>query len=129
MNRNDIIKTLKMYNFNKENYIVISGAAMVLLGIKEITNDIDISVTDEYYRYLLKNFECKFERINEYGEKVYFIDDLINFSRTYYKEDKYYIENIPIQSPLDIIELKKKLNRPKDIIDIEKINKYLEDNS
>ena len=65
MNKKDIIDTLKKYNFDSTKYIVISSAAMVLLGIKDTTKDIDIAVSDDYYEYLLKNYNCKFERINE----------------------------------------------------------------
>ena len=98
MNKKDIIDTLKKYNFDSTKYIVISSAAMVLLGIKDTTKDIDIAVSDDYYEYLLKNYNCKFERINEYGKKVYFIHDIINFSSTYYKNNRLIIEEIPIQT-------------------------------
>ena len=124
MNKKDIINILNKYKFDKDNYIVISGAAMVLYGIKDTTSDIDIAVSDEYYDYLLSNYNCTFERINEYNEKVYFIDNIINFSRTYYNEKKEYISNIPVQSIEKILELKQHLNRDKDKIDIEKIKKY-----
>ena len=85
MNKEEILKVLKKYNFDKDKYIVISGAAMVLLGIKESTSDIDISVTKDYYDYLLENYNCTFEKVNEYNNKVYFIDNIINFGFDYYK--------------------------------------------
>ena len=97
---------------------------MVLYGIKDTTSDIDIAVSDDYYSYLLSNYKCTFERVNEYDEKVYFIDNIINFSRTYYQENKDYINNIPLQSIEKLLELKQYLNRDKDKIDIEKIKKY-----
>lgn len=125
MNRKDIINTLKKYNFDSTKYIVISSAAMVLLGIKDTTKDIDIAVSDDYYEYLLKNYNCKFERINEYGKKVYFIHDIINFSSTYYKNNRLIIEEIPIQTANDILELKLFLKREKDYKDIELIKEYI----
>lgn len=125
MNKKDIIDTLKKYNFNSTKYIVISSAAMVLLGIKDTTKDIDIAVSDDYYEYLLKNYNCKFERINEYGKKVYFIHDIINFSSTYYKNNRLIIEEIPIQTANDILELKLFLKREKDYKDIELIKEYI----
>lgn len=45
MNKDKIIEVLKKYNFDKNSYVVISGAAMTMLGIKDKTNDIDIAVT------------------------------------------------------------------------------------
>ena len=125
MSKEDIIKKLKEYNFDKESYLVISGAAMVLLGIKDKTSDIDISVTEKYNDYLLNNYNCTFERINEYNKQAYFIDNIINFSTTYYTDNKVFVDNIPVQAPEEILDLKKKLNREKDKIDIEKIEKYM----
>ena len=125
MNKKDIRDTLKKYNFDSTKYIVISSAAMVLLGIKDTTKDIDIAVSDDYYEYLLKNYNCKFERINEYGKKVYFIHDIINFSSTYYKNNRLIIEEIPIQTANDILELKLFLKREKDYKDIELIKEYI----
>lgn len=125
MNKKDIIDTLKKYNFDSTKYIVISSAAMVLLGIKDTTKDIDIAVSDDYYEYLLKNYNCKFERINECGKKVYFIHDIINFSSTYYKNNRLIIEEIPIQTANDILELKLFLKREKDYKDIELIKEYI----
>lgn len=126
MNKKNIIDLLHKYNFDSDKYLVISGAAMVLLGLKEQTSDIDIAVTEDYYEYLLDHYDCTFERINEYGKKVYFIDNIINFSTSYYTDDKIIINEIPIQKPKNILKLKKSLNREKDKIDIERIKVFIE---
>lgn len=125
MNKQQIIKILKQYNFDSKEYIVISGAAMVLLGIKESTNDIDIAVTSNYYNYLLSKYECILEIINQYGVKVYFIDNIINFSTSYYSKNKIFIDNIPVQSIQDIVNLKSKLNREKDKKDMKLIEEFI----
>ena len=106
MNKTEIIKILRKYNFDKDKYLVISGAAMVLLGIKESTSDIDISVTKDYYNYLLKNYNCTFEKINEYNREVYFIDNIINFGIDYYKKEIIFVEDFPVQIPENILKLK-----------------------
>ena len=77
MNKKDIIKILKEYKLDTNNFIVISGASMVLQGIKDTTSDIDIAVKKDYYNYLLKNYNCTFDKINKYNNKVYFIDNVI----------------------------------------------------
>lgn len=125
MNKEEIIELLNKYNFDKNKYLVISGAAMVLLGIKENTGDIDIAVTDDYYNYLIKNISCTIDRINEYGKTSYSIDQIIDFCTTYYEEDKNFVENIPVQKPEKILVLKKNLNREKDIKDIKLIEEFL----
>lgn len=126
MNKKEIIRILKKYNFDTKEYVVISGACMVLHGIKEETSDIDIAVSKKYYKFLLKNYNCEFERINEFGEKIYFIDDIINFGKTYYSKNIEYIDDIPILNIDELIKLKRNLNRKKDIKDLKLIYKYKE---
>lgn len=123
LHRDDIIKILKELNLDSNNYIVISGAAMVLLGIKEYTTDIDIAVTKDYYNYLLSNYDCVYERTNEFGNKCYLINDNLNFGIDYYSDNNINIDGIPVQTPNDLIKLKEFLHRDKDTIDIELIKK------
>ena len=127
MNKKEIIKKLKEYNFDINNYMVISGAAMVILGLKESTHDIDIAVAKDYYDYLLNNYDCKFDRVNEFNNKCYIIDDIINFGIDYYNKYNKKVNNIPVQSINDILKLKQFLNRKKDIEDIEKIKIYIKE--
>ena len=61
-NKENILKTLNKYNFDSQNYIVISGAALVLQNVKEYTSDIDITVSNELYNQLLKKYSCTFEK-------------------------------------------------------------------
>lgn len=125
MNRKQILEVLKEYNFDKNEYLVISSAAMVILGIKETTSDIDIAVTHTYYNYLLKNKPCVFERVNEYGKECYLIDNIVNFCTTYYEDNKIFIDGIPVQEPQKILELKRSLNREKDKKDIRLIKEFI----
>ena len=114
MTKEDIINTINKYKFNKEEFIIISGAALVLHDIKDTAKDIDIWVSDEYQDYLLSNYKCQFERINEYGNKAYLIDNIINFGTSFKPNEFVLIEGIKVSSIKDILELKKFLNRDKD---------------
>ena len=128
LDKKSIIKILNDYNLDKNKYMLISGAALVFHGIKNKTHDIDIAVDKDYYNLLLKKYDCKFDRINEFNNDTYFIDDFINFGTDYYK-DKYDInDGIKVQSINDIKQLKSFLNRKKDINDIRCINEYLINN-
>ena len=122
MNKEQIIKILKKYKLNNKEYIVISGAAMVILGIKEKTNDIDISVTKEYYEYLKNNYNVTFDKINRYNNEVYFIDNVINFGIDYYTENYINVDGINVESPNEILKLKRSLNR-----EIKLIENYMKD--
>ena len=126
MNREDIINTLKNYNLDTSKYIVIAGAAMTMLGLKEQTHDIDIAVTKDYYEYLKDNYDCKLEWCNEDND-VYYIDGIINFGVNYYNGDHLIIDEIQVQKPEDIIKIKQIFGREKDMEDIKLIKKYMGD--
>ena len=125
MNKEEILNKLKEYNLDSKNFIIIGSAALVLKGIKESTHDIDIAVTKEYNDYLLDTFDCKFEKeIDKY--KVYYIDNIINFSTHYYNDFKgEIVEGYLVQTPKEVLTLKRKLNREKDQSDIKLILNYL----
>lgn len=125
MNKNEILKILREYNLDSNEYMVISSASLVLQGIKETTKDINIAVSEKYYNYLINNFDVEFEKEN-LGVKVYYINRVINFSTNYYNRDEVIMyEGLPIQSLEGIRNLKVSLNRSNDIEDINLIDKYL----
>ena len=122
--KNDILKILNKYNFNQKDYIVLSGASLVLQNIKEYTFDIDIAVSNELYSEILEKYNCLFEKqIDNYN--IWFIDNIINFSNHYYSEAKYmYLFGLQVHTIDSIFELKSNLNRLKDNQDIELIEAF-----
>ena len=118
MNRIEIIKELKKYNFDIKRYIVISGAAMVLHGLKDDTPDIDISISEDYEEELLEDYMAVLEHTNLNGTRAYIIDDNVNFGVNYYTKPSEYIEGLPVQNIEEIIKLKESLNREKDQKDL-----------
>lgn len=129
MNKEEILTLLNRYPLPKEEFIVISGAAMVLLGIKEETNDIDIAVSSRLFKRILEQYDCKFEKTDQFNNKIYFIDDIINFGQNYYDVDYLIYQKYQVQTPQAIKVLKKNLNRAKDQKDIALIDKYLKENN
>ena len=118
LNKKDILEILKKYNFNPNEYIIISSAALVLQDVKEYTTDIDITCTNELYNNLLENYDYTFEKnVGQY--KVWYIDNLINFSNHYYNEFEYIeLLGYKVQTIESVLNLKKNLNREKDKDDI-----------
>jgi len=131
LNKDNILKTLKEYNFDSQNYIIISGAALVLQNVKEYTSDIDITVSNELYANLLKKYNCSFEKkFDNYS--VWFIDDIINFSNHYYGKIEYIeLFGYKVQTIDSVLKSKKELNRSKDKKDIQYIKNFykLKDNA
>lgn len=130
MNKKQILEVLKKYHLDPTQYIVISGAAMVIYGLKKETQDIDIAVTKELYQKLEKEYECELEKYDEATQcNIYYIDHILNFGTNFYDEKNYvYVDGIRVQDINGIIRLKKKLNRAKDKIDLIKIENFLERN-
>ena len=124
MNREDVLNTLNKYHFPREEFIVLSGAALVLFGVKLETGDIDITVTKKLYKEILKAYKCEFEKINPFGNEVYFLDSVINFSNSYIEAENVYMEGDRVQTPESVKTLKLTLNRDKDKSDIEAIEKW-----
>ena len=129
MTKKDIIETVNNYNLNKDRFIIISGAALVLQNFSNQTHDIDIWVSKDYYEHLLSNFICEFDRINEFGNKAFMIDDVINFSFDFCPKNYVYINGYKVASLRDCYNVKKLLNRDKDkklLLKLEKeLNKRL----
>ena len=125
MNKDQIISIIEKYKLDKSKFIVISGAALVLLGQEKTTKDIDIWCDNCYCDYMLSNYDCKFERTNEFGEKAYLIDNMINFGVSFKPKQIEIIEGIQCASLRDVLELKKFLNRDKDRNIISKLEHYL----
>lgn len=125
MTKKDILDILEKYDFDKKEFIILSGASLVLQNVKEETRDIDITVSEYLYNKLLNDYNCIFEKeVNNY--LVWFIDDIINFSIHYYDEIEYIDYNgYKIQSLESILKLKESLNRDKDKSDIEKIKRLI----
>jgi len=126
LNKEQIELILNNASLAKDKFIIISGAALVMYGIKEFTSDIDISVSKEYLDFLLNNYAWTIEKFDEKNNTyVYFIDDVINFSTNYYDVDNHIVDGYRLQTIASILELKEKLNREKDKNDIIKIKEYM----
>ena len=129
MTKKDIIETLNNYNLDKDKFIIISGAALVLQNFSNQTHDIDIWVSKDYYEHLLSNFICEFDRINEFGNKAFMIDDVLNFSFDFCPKNYVYINGYKVASLRDCYNVKKLLNIDKDkklLLKLEKeLNKRL----
>lgn len=125
MNKQEILENLKKYNLENQDFIIIGSAALVLQGLKEKCNDIDIATSLKCNNFLLKNFKCDIETEID-GYKIYIIDNIINFSTHYYEDFKgNIIDGYSTQTIEEVLKLKKLLNREKDQNDIKLIIEYL----
>ena len=125
MKKIELLNLLKELNFPKDEYYVLSGASLVLRGIKKEANDLDLCISEELFNEIKDKYnlaegnknECGFYKINDNLEIV------VNKKEDFKMEigEKYNLEDLQT-----ILDFKIKRNKPKDKEDIENIKKYLE---
>ncbi|MGN0168197.1 MAG: hypothetical protein ACI4AB_09155 [Acetatifactor sp.] len=124
MNRADIIQRLKEIKFDAGEYWVITGAAMVLYGIKEVTSDIDLGCSKKMADELEeKGYGVTL--LDDGTRRIQFQDDIEIFENWLFDKVQM-IENIPVVSIDGLVAMKKALGREKDFEDIRRIEVYKE---
>lgn len=119
MKKQDIIEKLKKINIDKNKFIVLSGASMVVQGVKEETEDIDLSTNKEYFDIIKwKQRESAIGTIVKYCEIFEIGYDF------YYTKDTIKIEGFNFLKLEKILEIKEKYKRQKDKEDIFLLKKY-----
>ena len=109
MNKLEIFKELEKLDLPKDKYIVISGASLVVQDIIDETDDIDLTCTREFYDKLdwptrigAFGVEVKYKYCFEIGCNLPEYQDIV------------LINSYRFLSLEECLEIKKRLNRPKD---------------
>ena len=120
MNKNDIFDSLNNLKLDKNKYIVIGDASLVVQGVIAETKDISLACSKDYFdesKWDITNDECM-NLIKRY--------DSFLLSSNYYDEKNVIIINdYKFMTIEKILYIKKILNRKKDKKIIEKIDLYL----
>lgn len=119
MNRQVFINGLEEMNLPKEEFIVLSGGSLLLRGIRKKTADYDLCVSKKLAK-----------RINLYDlpkdDKGYYVpfkncQMLDNFDEIQFDVvDGYQCETLN-----SVLRFKRKMGRPKDLVDIKSIKEHL----
>ncbi len=123
LNRNQILDKLKSLNFFQNQYCVMTGAALVLHGVRPETNDIDIGCTSKLFKELLNK---GFELIKKNKFEAIVIDGCIEIFEDWVPDNIELIEGIPVADINSIRVYKERLGREKDLKDIVLIDRFLE---
>ena len=124
MKKIELLNLLKELNFPKDEYYVLSGASLVLRGIKEEANDLDLCISKELFNQIKDKFNLTDERKNECG--FYKINDNLEIVVDKKEDFKMEIgEKYNLEDLQTILDFKLKRNKLKDKDDIENIKKYL----
>ena len=122
MNKQDIINRLKEFPYSKDEYWVITGSAMVLYGIRELTHDIDMGCSSKMADQLEKDGYVP--TLTESGNRKFIIGDEIEIFENWKYGSIERIDGVPVLSLDGLIEMKKSLGREKDHRDIALIEEF-----
>ena len=128
MKKVELLNLLEKLNFPKDEYYVLSGASLVLRGIREEASDLDLCISEELFNQIEDKYELTDDKKNECG--FYKIHD--NLEVVVNKKEKFKMEEgekYNLEDLKTILDFKIKRNKPKDQKDIENIKKYLEENN
>lgn len=124
-----LLSQLDDLDLPKDQYAIFGSGPLAIRGIRE-ANDIDILVAPSLFEKLEKEYPTR--KINgnklvEIGE----IEAMITWPNTSSEKVQEMIQNseqingYPFVSLKNLIDSKKKMGRPKDLVDIDLIEKYL----
>ena len=119
MNRQRFIERLNELGYSKSDYMILSGGSLLLRGLRDETADIDLSISLR----LADKLDLEHIEKDEVGCFVPFEDVQLKAdmdSRSFEE-----IDGFRCQTLQDILALKRRLMRPKDIADIQKIEGFL----
>ena len=121
MTRQQFITKLEEFGFPKSEYMILSGGSLLIRGLREETADFDLCVSEK----LADNLAMEDCPTDEYGMYVPFEDVQMKGGM----EERNYdvIDGFCCQTLEDILALKKRLMRPKDLPDIERIEAWMEE--
>ncbi|MDO4283655.1 MAG: hypothetical protein Q4D02_08485 [Clostridia bacterium] len=128
MNKTELLNLLNELNFPKDEYYVLSGASLVLRGIREKAGDLDLCISNELFENIKEKYNLTEDKKNDCG--FYRISDslevVVNKKENFKMEMKndYNLEDLNV-----ILDFKLKRNAPKDQKDIENIKNYLKINN
>ena len=123
MNKTDIIKKLNAFPYDRKDYWVITGGAMVLYGIREETSDIDLGCTSSMAdRLEAEGFPVQ---VTADGNRRFKIGDDIEVFENWLYDTVGLSDGIPVISIPGLITMKQRLGREKDKRDISLINQFI----
>ena len=127
MNSQDILERLQAFPYDRSEYWIVAGGAMVLYGIREETADIDLGCSAAMAdRMKADGVPC--ERAAD-GRLHFRYGADIEIYEEGFRYPVVTVDDFPVLSVGGLIDMKRKLGREKDKRDLELIREYFERNA
>ena len=125
MNRQEILEQLKVFPYDRNEYWVITGSAMVIYGIKEQAGDIDLGCSVKMAD-LLESDGYLYGRTKD-GNRWFKVGEAIEIFESWLYDSVKTINGFQVISLSGLIEMKEKIGREKDFRDIKLIKPFLDE--
>ena len=109
MNRQEILDRLKAFPYDRKEYWVITGSAMVLYGIREQAGDVDLGCSAKMAD-LLESDGYLFGRTKD-GNRWFKVGKSIEIFESWLFDSVMEISGFQVISPSGLIEMKKCIGR------------------
>ena len=123
MKKVEIISELSEFKYDMDGFWLITGAALVLYGIRTETDDIDMGCTSEAADLL--EADGYLYKVMEDGNRWFKLNDNIEVFENWLYGSVEMIYGYPVMSIQGIREMKQHLGRDKDLRDIQLIDAFL----
>ena len=124
MKREEIIRMLEGFPYDREDYWIMTGAAMVLYGIREETSDIDMGCSSKLADIM--EAEGYLYKVMDDGSRWFKIGKDIELFENWLDDSVVTVEGFPVISIQGLIRTKQSMKREKDARDLALIKEYLE---
>lgn len=123
-----IIESIKALGLPRNSFVVVGSSTMVVLGLAESDNDVDLTVTPEIFnKFKNEGWEQEF-----YGDEPVLKNGIYDIGAQFYKwkvadllEDALWVEDIPFISLTKLLEWKRHMMRDSDIPQLKIIEDYI----
>ena len=121
LDRNALLERLRSLPFSEKNYWVVAGGAMVLHGFRPQTRDIDLGCST----CLADQLEQQGYAVSrdKDGSRKIIYSEYIELFENWIEGMPETIDGVPVVSVDGLIQMKRKLGREKDLMDIALIEK------
>ena len=123
MNKQEILNCLSEFPYDRNEYWVITGGAMVLYGMREQTADIDLGCSERLANQL-ETDGCLLRRTDD-GKRWFKYGENIEIFEEWIMDSIETVHGFNAVSIKGLIEMKQELGRDKDKKDIELIKAFL----
>jgi len=114
--KQSLIQRLKELSFPEKEYWVVAGGAMILYGFRSQTRDIDLECS-ALLAGKLEHRGCSVSRCDDGTRKILYSEGIEIFEN-WLEGTVEMISGVPVVCVDGLIQMKKKLGREKDLLDI-----------